>query len=336
MRGSEGPFFVNRVQPTTLGLIVKCLTAILCVALLLLSCNSGVAPDRANSDWSSLIIDNRPDDALIDLSGQIFVVANSRNSNPTSAKTCKDGTDPVNPYPVAVIDINRPRVSNLVVAGRVPQDSGWQASYCNSAALRFEDADGPHVENVRMQKVWDGIRFGKGTTEFSLSNIRISGARDDCVENDYLAGGLITNVLLEDCFSGISMYATDPSQRPAAGSVLVLQDTLIKLRAGQYKENDWHAMPIKTNGNAPKLVIRSSVFAVDHMPMIGGRNAEVMWGLIESCSDNLLLIFSRTNNERELHGLPDCFTVISGAKARDEWAVRRNKWIERNPEIQGR
>src|SRR5690349_9968130 len=78
--------------------------------------------------------------AVIDARTAIFTVANSRNANPTASQDCDRGEQPVNRYPLFIARQDGTAVVGGLFVSRVPQTSDWRDTYCNSAAITFQDA----------------------------------------------------------------------------------------------------------------------------------------------------------------------------------------------------
>ena len=157
-----------------------------------------------------------PPGTVIDARGANFTVANSRNGAPVPDMTCEVGQLPTNPYPVVLRNCPGVRFVGGRFDGEVPMTSGWRETYCNSAALLLRDGSStPLVEEIRVRRAWDGVRFAEGCDDFTLRSSWLSDIRDDAVENDHLKSGTIEDCLFDGCFSGISI---DPGGRSGTGA----------------------------------------------------------------------------------------------------------------------
>lgn len=278
--------------------------------------------------------ENLKNGSVFDLRGAEFQIVNSRNSDPTPSRDCDVGEIPVNRYPLAFVKSKDVEVSGGLFRGQVPLLSDWRATYCNSAAVRFEDSPNATITGMRVRKSWDAVRFSGKSAGFLLAESWISATRDDCVENDYLLAGAIRDTLFDGCFSGISIQDPDGERRPKKGKVLKLRDVLLRMQSMPYKGEIRHALPIKTNGVGPKIDVKNSVFAIESLPMIGDHHMKAMWRLIGDCKNNKLLVLGSRIKRSELRGLPDCFKLIQGSAAREEWQQVRQNWIDCHADIE--
>lgn len=263
--------------------------------------------------------------STVDLQEATFRVVNSRNDSPRKGRTCRSGDGYVNRYPLAVE--NSPHVTVLGgrFDGEVPQESDWVYTYCNSAAVRVERSVSPRIEGQRIRGAWDAIRIDDDSDDFVISGVWISENRDDCVENDHLASGEITDSLMEGCFSGISVAPTFDTRKKAH---VTLDGLLIRMEDYPYKDDVRHALPIKIEGWNAKLDIRNSVIAMETRDLIGGKHIEKMWRSVNKCSNNLLLWISDHPIPRALKKRPRCFRIASGDKAKELWYRAKRNWID--------
>jgi hypothetical protein len=172
-----------------------------------------------------------------------------------------------------------------LVRGRQPRTLTWQQmkTHYDGDALRIAGNDWYIIDGLRVDNVEDGVA-PRGTDEvypkdgdgFVLRNLYMTYIRDDCVENDDIAGGLIYDSLFDGCYTGISERPTDGNAQwnhPApAGETLTLDHVLLRLQAmpGPYESAGasifGHGQLFKWSNVANELVIRDSVFLVERKP----------------------------------------------------------------------
>jgi hypothetical protein len=176
-----------------------------------------------------------------------------------------------------------------LVVGQQGRDLTWdqvKEDY-DGAGLRIA-ADGWYVvDGLRVENVEDGIdprgregEYPKGGDGFVLRNLYFQYIRDDCVENDDIAGGLIEDSLFDGCNTGISERPTEGNaqyRHPAPSSeTLMLSRVLLRLQAmpgprGHSAATLGHGELFKWSRVGNRLVLRDSIFLVEERPN-GGRS----------------------------------------------------------------
>lgn len=286
---------------------------------------------RGDQEYQPLRLKSLADGSRLELGGARFRVAISGNSHPTELRDCKLGGAPLNKYPLAVENSRDLAIQGGLFAGEVPQASDWLHTYCNSAALRLEGSPKVSVRELRMRRVWDGIRFDEGTSDFRIARVWMSEVRDDCVENDNLMAGRIRDSLLDGCFAGISVAPINGTRKQPT---VRLERVLLRMKQYPYRGKLGHALPIKVQerGGA-RFQIHDSIFAVDTVNVIGGQHIELMWSSISQCGSNKLLWLGPGDLPAIYEGAPSCFQRLSGSEAREAWELARSRWIHENPGV---
>ena len=191
-------------------------------------------------------------------------------------------------YPVSIGKDTTPRYLCVVggtVLGEQARDLTWdevKEGYSGSG-LRVGGNRPYVVDGLRVDNVADGIRprgtedrYPKDGDGFTIRNTYLTYIRDDCVENDDIAGGVIRDSLFDGCYTGISERPTSTSPQwdhPApAGETLLVDHLLLRLQAmpGVRGSNDpavlGHGQLFKWSEVANHLVVRNSVFYVETVP----------------------------------------------------------------------
>lgn len=264
-----------------------------------------------------------------------FTVANSRNPHPTAAEDCDHGSLPVNRYPLLIAQQDRTAVVGGLFLSRVPLESEWRASYCNSAAITFEQAPSGVVDGVRIAGAWDAIRAGRGSPNLLVANSWISNARDDAVENDFLQTATIRDTLIDDAFQGISVKPRKDSViGDASDQSVTLSGMLLRLREYAYKDERRFGALLKSDPRAPRVRMINSVVAVEYG---GGQSYPqywaTSWAKLADSSNNLFLWLSDAPIPDVMPLPPASFRVLKGQSARDAWVRARNNWINCHPKL---
>lgn len=283
---------------------------------------------RGDQGIEPVSLTNLKNNSAVDLRASVFNVLVSRNTRPRSGYDCDRGNDPVNRYPFAIEDVKSIRIQGGLFKGNIPLKSDWQYTYCNSTGIRLENVQNALVSAPRMDRLWDAIRLDNRSQGFQISNAWLTNTRDDCVENDHLMSGRITNSLFDGCFVGISL--APPNSAPNRRATVELDGVLLRLEAYDYKGTVRHGLPFKLRGKPPKLTIRNSVFAAEYANVIGMEYVETVWSSVESCSNNVFLWLGDGKPPKFYGLLPDCFQVMYGPGARTVWERVRENWINCN------
>lgn len=270
----------------------------------------------------------------IDARTASFLVSNSRNQNPTIDRDCNVGELATNNYPLIIDGSPNVTLVGGRFRGQVPQLSDWRSTYCNSSAILVRDSPAATIKGVRIDQVWDAIRFASASKGFTLAGSWISRARDDCVENDYLVAGGIQDTLFDGCFYGISIDPGRTKDRSGVGEEFTLDRVLMRMTPYSYKGQLVHGMPFKTHPLSPRLSIRDSIFAFESANVIGEGRLSRAWEILNKCSNNLLLWFPETPIPSAIAKPPEhCFRVLTGRQAKIMWEKERENWIACHPEV---
>lgn len=208
------------------------------------------------------VVKGLPEGSDIDARTATFRVANSANPLPTAEVNCEIGDLPVNRYPLQIRESPAVTLRGGLFSGEVPLELQWKDTYCNSAGVLLRDSIDGIFEALRLRRVWDAIRITEGTNGFQLRGSWISEARDDCIENDYMNGGLIEDSLFDGCFSGLSMRAPEGEVREAQGGPFVLRGVLMRMQAYPYKDEVREGPPLKLDENLAEIEVYDSILAM--------------------------------------------------------------------------
>ncbi len=269
----------------------------------------------------------------LDTRNAAFIVANSKNSNPTNDFDCGMGPLPVNRYPFKVYDPDLTWIIGGIINGEVPQESDWEPTYCNSAAVIFKRAASPTVDGLRITSAWDAVRVDPDSPNLTVKNSWISNVRDDVLENDFFLSATFEDNLVDGTFQGISVHSGGDISTNS-GETIHVYGNVIRIREYLYKGGQRYGALFKNETSSPTSIIRNTVVAVDYN---GGRTFsgywERSWSKIEDCSNNLFLWLSDQPISSSVSFPPPCFTVLTGEEARTEWARAKQNWIDCHPKV---
>ncbi|NIX76883.1 calcium-binding protein [Microvirga terricola] len=270
-------------------------------------------------------------DTIIDASAASWIVANSHNSNPTSSNPATAGSLPINLYPFQVTGAGDGLVvRGGTIHGEVPQNSDWQYTYVNSAAVRVNSANSFVIDDWTITNPWDGIRVG-GTGTFRIEDTYVANSRDDAVENDDVIGGTITDSLFDNVFSGISLGDGDVD---GSHNVVTMDGMLLRSKSYFYKGEMTHGSPFKLDkgtGDAdvvPSLRFINDVVAIEDVHHFGQERLQRAWDKTIESHGNVFLNLSDTPLPSDYPKPGAGWTILQGQAARDYWAKARAAWID--------
>jgi hypothetical protein len=175
------------------------------------------------------------DNKVVDASAAEWTVANTSVEEPSWPKDegwCDGavGSEPINKYPINLEFCENVTFTGGVVHSDVSMTAEWRVTYCNSAAFRAGDGtDNLTLRRLRVEGGWDGLRLN--SSNWHIDQCYVSNIRDDCMENDTLTTGKVTNTLFEDVFVGPSF---SPNGDPNLGQVLTCDGMLVGLQLYPY------------------------------------------------------------------------------------------------------
>lgn len=218
-------------------------------------------------------------------------------------------------------------IAGGTVVGQQSRSLTWQQvkHQFDGDGLRVAGSGWYIVDGLRVDNVEDGLSpFGDGLVG---RNLHFSYIRDDCIENDGVAGGYVSDSLFDGCNTGLSERPSkgfSPSPPPANetftmdGVLMRLQpmprdDSPDRLGNGQlFKWSEW----------ANRLVLRNCVFLVERVSM-NGRAA--MRFPASTVADNVTLVWTGPG---EYPGpLP---RGVKLTRDRAVWDAARSAWLARH------
>jgi hypothetical protein len=273
---------------------------------------------------------------VLDARGATFVVANSKNPNPTAQNDCARGSEPVNPYPLTVSDSNDVTIIGGLITSRVPQTSDWLYTYCNSASLHIRHSPGTVVDGIRIAGGWDGVRASEGSPNLQLENSWLSEIRDDAVEDDYLYSVSIRDSLIDGAFQGVSVKQSGSHALNGLQETVVLSGLLLRLREYPYRGQNRLGAITKNELVSPSIQMRNSVIAVDYNGGAVWRDYWARgWTKMLNSKNNIFLWLSDEPIPASLPTPPQSagFETLSGLAARRVWERAKQNWIDCHPRI---
>ncbi|OHE88508.1 MAG: hypothetical protein A3G75_09575 [Verrucomicrobia bacterium RIFCSPLOWO2_12_FULL_64_8] len=295
----------------------------------------------------------------------------TRNSYPIQV-----GADWIGAYPVRKDLYNfgfcpAPQSTRLffiggVVEGTQPLDASWiESKASNGGGITLNALHGT-IDGVRIHNIHDGILPLEGN-DFTLKNCWISRSRDDAIENDGFASGLVDDCLFEDnyCFysarntaggAGSARTPIDPKTGKHAGefgaqpeapgggrhSVIRFRNNLIGLgnlpgansaakRPGEKSDRDGFGHFWKQSDvRNPQVELVDNIFFIPRpFPGCEKNRYDVMPQGLKKAEGNIVIWMG---DGRYPFAHPG-FKVLSGTEGLAFWENARAEWIARHPGV---
>jgi hypothetical protein len=115
------------------------------------------------------------------------------------------------------------------INGTFPIGTTWRV-YHDTAGIGI---GGPNVivDHPRVFNVGDGIRIRDNADNFRVEDAYLSYIHDDCVENDRLFNGTITNSFLDGCYVAFSTRRAGTSTADGRVNTETISNSLVRLQA---------------------------------------------------------------------------------------------------------
>lgn len=150
------------------------------------------------------------------------------------------------------------------------------------------------VEGFRAHNQGDGIRMEQRASNFHIKDVYLSDIHDDCVENDFLHGGITENSLFDGCYAGFSAATFEGINPNGNGNTWTIRNNLLRLKPfyTMFKPEKYgnygYSMLFKgwfEKGKGPSLVLENNIFMADRPPSIGRLDIPANANL-KSCKNN--------------------------------------------------
>ena len=216
------------------------------------------------------------------------------------------------------------------ITGTFPVATTW-SKYHDTAGI---GVIGPNIviNHPRIFNVGDGIRIRDDADNFRVQDAYLSYIHDDCVENDDLFNGTITNSFLDGCYVAFSTRRSDGSSVDGHNNTETISNSLVRLQAmptvysgtaaghgGFFK---WDTSASHTS---PKLVITNSIFRADQDT--NHQDLNLPTGYDVTCSGNTMVWLGTGAFPGNL---PSCFALTTD---RSVWDNAARAWGQAHPGV---
>ncbi len=218
------------------------------------------------------------------------------------------------------------------IFGGYPLDASWETTH-STAGIQIQDGTFlPVIEGLYIDQIGDGIkvRLGENSGQtgiadpFTVRGVWLRDIRDDCIESDWQAGGIIEDSLLDGCYV---LFATE--KRPGvvtngSENTWEIRDTLAYLhdQIGVYDgESPGHGRLFKWDETSPKWKMYNSILRIDSDVSESSNQFNFQMDKLEDCQNNILVWLGSGPFPGTV---PSCFSITKDKSVWDD-AVREWK-----------
>lgn len=197
------------------------------------------------------------------------------------------------------------------------RDASWSTMHSTGALI----VNNPQatIQDLHVDGYGDSIRFTADAAGFVVRRAQLTDSRDDCIENDWLHSGTVSDSLLDGCYNAFSAESYgQEGLRPQRDAVWRIEQSLIRLQPMERTYRDEGLIPgtagfFKWGPDGPALSLHGNVFRADQPANTVGLG--IPDSVEVDCSDNVMVWLG----EGPFPGaLPDCFTVTRDVGVWDE------------------
>lgn len=222
-----------------------------------------------------------------------------------------------------------------------PLNETWSdAKHPNNSAFNAW-SDNMVWDSVRIHNAHDAFRPDRRMNAWwEIRGSWVSYTRDDCIENDYFASGLVDDSLFDGCYVFIS--SRNGITPPDPPNTVTVQNSLIRLQKmpGPYGHPDpsvmGHGELFKYQADSPELVLKNNIFLIEGCAATKYRaeNCEkpdmIGFKKLRECSNNIIVWVGEGNFPGTIPDDPSCVTVTTDVGV---WEEARTAWLADHPEV---
>lgn len=188
------------------------------------------------------------------------------------------------------------------------------------------------IDHPRVFNYGDGIRIRDNADGFLVKDAYLSYIHDDCIENDRLVSGTVTNSYLDGCYVGFSARRSDGSSFDGRTNTVTISNSLVRLQAmpkvysgDGAGHGGFFKWDTSGSGTSPKLDISNTIFRADQAT--NHQDLNLPSGYAVTCSNNTMVWLGPGSFPGSL---PPCFTVTTN---RSVWDAAARAWDVAHPGV---
>lgn len=224
------------------------------------------------------------------------------------------------------------------IYGGYPLNASWDTTHPTAGIMVTDNSPGFKIEGAYIDQIGDGIKIRLGENSgqagisipFTISGVWLRDIRDDCVESDWQAGGLLNDNLFDGCYVLFATERRSGVVTDGSNNTWEIRNTLAYMhdQLGVYKGPvPGHSMFFKWDSTSPKIRIYNSIFRADSANTETSADKQFAFPpdkLIDCANNTLVWLGPRPFPWK--HTLPSCFSVTYDKSVWDsavtDWKIR--------------
>jgi hypothetical protein len=215
------------------------------------------------------------------------------------------------------------------VLGYLPPSQDWSTMH-DTYTFKVE-VPGFVLEGARHFDYGDGVTIREVTSNWVLRGVYFKYMRDDCIENDFVNGGLIEDSFFDGCFQGFSSRPFRTTQDGSA-NVVTVRNSLFRLQHMDHGyTNPGHGGFFKWDAKGPMVSLHNNIYRVDEKSQHSSNHSfGPPAGKLKDCSNNVMIWLGSGPFPEQL---PSCYRVLTGQEGLDYWNAAAAKWKADHPPV---
>jgi protocatechuate 3,4-dioxygenase beta subunit len=206
--------------------------------------------------------------------------------------------------------------------GQLPPSTDWNTMH-DTYALQVRSIPSFTLEDTREFAYGDGVTLENNSTAWTIRGVHFKYIRDDCVQNDWLNGGLIDSSFFEGCYVGISARPFTTTQ-DGSENLVVVKNSLFWLQdMDQGFDGPGHGGFFKWSPGGPMVSLYNNVYRVDSRSTLGTHTLGPPAGKVHGCANNVMIWLGAGPFPESL---PSCYTLLTGAAGLAYWNNAVTSW----------
>jgi hypothetical protein len=222
--------------------------------------------------------------------------------------------------------------------------TSWDTTHPTAGFTIKDGSPRMKIEALYIEGIGDGIKNRQGESSgqsgiaypLTVNGVHMHDIRDDCVESDWQDGLIISDSLLDGCYTTFATQKRSGATTNGSANTWDIQNNLVYMhdQIGVYKgTSPGHSMFFKWDDTSPSIKIYNNIFRVDSNISETSNQFNFRQSKISGCGNNVM-IYLGGGNIPWYGGIPpkdpitgqNCFVEMTGQAGLDYWNNASNAW----------